>query len=69
MHFFYCIIRVKYLKNGWSVPKEGFDIVNEKKKIFVEMKNKHNTMNSSSSQNAPADLFGQSAGVIRTVLK
>ena len=40
----------KYLKNGWSVPKEGFDIVNEKKKIFVEMKNKHNTMNSSSSQ-------------------
>ncbi len=40
----------KYLKNGWSVPKSGFDIVNEEEKIFVEMKNKHNTINSSSSQ-------------------
>lgn len=40
----------KYLGNGWHVPETGFDIVNEKKKIFVEMKNKHNTMNSSSSQ-------------------
>jgi len=34
----------------WSVPKQGFDIVNETDKIYVEMKNKHNTMNSSSSQ-------------------
>jgi hypothetical protein len=34
----------------WSVPKQGFDIVNEVDKIYVEMKNKHNTMNSSSSQ-------------------
>lgn len=34
----------------WIVPEKGFDIVNENKKIFVEMKNKHNTMNSSSSQ-------------------
>jgi hypothetical protein len=34
----------------WIVPKKGFDVVNEAKKIFVEMKNKHNTMNSSSSQ-------------------
>jgi len=33
----------------WSVPKQGFDIVNETDKIYVEMKNKHNTMNSSSS--------------------
>ncbi len=40
----------KYLGNGWSVPETGFDIVNEDKKIFVEIKNKHNTMNSSSSQ-------------------
>ncbi|MBD3842354.1 MAG: Eco47II family restriction endonuclease [Campylobacterales bacterium] len=40
----------KYLGNDWNVPKEGFDIVNENLKIFVEMKNKHNTMNSSSSQ-------------------
>ena len=35
---------------NWSVPKKGFDIVNEVDKVFVEMKNKHNTMNSSSSQ-------------------
>jgi len=35
---------------NWSVPKKGFDIVNEVDKIYVEMKNKHNTMNSSSSQ-------------------
>jgi len=35
---------------NWVVPKKGFDIINEVDKIFVEMKNKHNTMNSSSSQ-------------------
>lgn len=40
-----------YIGNDeWVVPKKGFDIINEKRKIFVEMKNKHNTMNSSSSQ-------------------
>ncbi len=39
-----------YIGDGWIVPKKGFDIVNEDKKIFVEMKNKHNTMNSSSAQ-------------------
>jgi hypothetical protein len=37
-------------KTNWTVPKQGFDIVNEVDKIYVEMKNKHNTMNSSSSQ-------------------
>jgi len=37
-------------KTNWSVPKQGFDIINEVDKIYVEMKNKHNTMNSSSSQ-------------------
>lgn len=36
--------------NGWIVPPQGFDAINEKNKIFVEMKNKHNTMNSASSQ-------------------
>lgn len=36
--------------DGWLVPTQGFDIVNESKKIYVEMKNKHNTMNSSSAQ-------------------
>jgi len=40
----------KYLGQGWRVPDQGFDLVNEEKKIYVEMKNKHNTMNSSSSQ-------------------
>lgn len=41
----------KYIgtKEGWTVPKKGFDIENRLKNIFVEMKNKHNTMNSSSS--------------------
>lgn len=34
----------------WIVPNQGFDVINEDLKIFVEMKNKHNTMNSSSSQ-------------------
>lgn len=39
----------KYFSNDWGVPKQGYDIENVKEKIFVEMKNKHNTMNSSSS--------------------
>ncbi|MDO3425958.1 Eco47II family restriction endonuclease [Chryseobacterium sp. APV1] len=38
----------KYISKDWTVPPSGFDIVNQKEKIFVEMKNKHNTMNSSS---------------------
>ena len=41
---------VRYAGNGWMVPTEGFDVVNEERHIFVEMKNKHNTMNSASSQ-------------------
>jgi hypothetical protein len=32
------------------VPIEGFDVENNDKHIYVEMKNKHNTMNSASSQ-------------------
>ncbi len=42
----------KYIK-GCEVPVHGFDVVFTQKdgtKIFVEMKNKHNTMNSSSAQ-------------------
>ena len=42
----------RYIKNC-EVPKEGFDVIYTKvdgTKIYVEMKNKHNTMNSSSSQ-------------------
>jgi len=40
----------KYFNEKWDVPEQGFDVTNEEDKIFVEMKNKHNTMNSSSSQ-------------------
>lgn len=42
----------KYIKNC-EVPKAGFDVIftrDNGTKVFVEMKNKHNTMNSSSSQ-------------------
>lgn len=42
----------KYIK-GCEVPKAGFDVIVTKpsgNKIYVEMKNKHNTMNSSSAQ-------------------
>ncbi len=40
----------RYINHEWSVPKQGFDLVNEEKRIYVEIKNKHNTMNSSSAQ-------------------
>ncbi|MEA2047455.1 MAG: Eco47II family restriction endonuclease [Campylobacterota bacterium] len=40
----------KYMNSEWEVPKKGFDLINETEKIYVEMKNKHNTMNSASSQ-------------------
>ncbi len=36
--------------DGWTVPKTGYDIINQNLNYYVEMKNKHNTMNSSSSQ-------------------
>lgn len=43
----------KYADNGWVVPnngdKGGFDVLNEDRHVYVEMKNKHNTMNRSSS--------------------
>lgn len=41
----------KYFGDHWQVPNEGYDVINEQKNIFVEMKNKHNTMNSSSAKN------------------
>jgi len=49
-NIFKYIYNIHSKKTLWEVPKEGYDIVNEKDNIFVEMKNKHNTMNSSSSQ-------------------
>lgn len=36
----------KYVGNGWSVPISRFDVINEDRHIFAEIKNKHNTMNS-----------------------
>ncbi|MBQ7690922.1 MAG: Eco47II family restriction endonuclease [Muribaculaceae bacterium] len=45
----------KYASNGWEVPKNGekggFDVINDTLHIYVEMKNKHNTMNHSSQSN------------------
>lgn len=40
----------RYAGNGWSVPTQGFDVENDERHIYVELKNKHNTMNSASSQ-------------------
>lgn len=40
----------RYAGHGWEVPQVGFDVVNEEKHIFVELKNKHNTMNANSGQ-------------------
>ena len=39
-----------YAGGGWYVPEEVFDVANDTLKIYVEMKNKHNTMNSSSAK-------------------
>ncbi|MCK4442316.1 MAG: Eco47II family restriction endonuclease [Sulfurovaceae bacterium] len=48
-NFFKYIVHKDTKKSKWVVPDNGFDIVNEEDKIYVEMKNKHNTMNSKSS--------------------
>lgn len=44
----------KYAGNGWEVPANGehggFDVVNDNLHVYVEMKNKHNTMNAASAQ-------------------
>lgn len=43
----------KHAGNNWVVPDNGqdggFDIINDNLHIYVEMKNKHNTMNSASA--------------------
>ncbi|WP_180552708.1 Eco47II family restriction endonuclease [Staphylococcus haemolyticus] len=36
--------------DGWFLPKSGFDIENHEISLLAEMKNKHNTKNSVSSQ-------------------
>ncbi len=40
----------RYAGNGWVVPEQGFDVENDGRHIYIELKNKHNTMNSASSQ-------------------
>ena len=40
----------KYAGHDWQVPEAGFDVINEELHTYVEMKNKHNTMNAASSQ-------------------
>ena len=40
----------KYIGSEWEVPQKGYDVVNKEKHIYVELKNKHNTMNAASSQ-------------------
>jgi hypothetical protein len=45
---------------GWEVPKNGFDIVNNEQKIYVEMKNKHNTVNA----NAKTAIFSKMLEVV-----
>lgn len=45
----------RFAGTDWQVPdngkKGGFDIVNDEHHIYVELKNKHNTMNSASASN------------------
>ena len=40
----------RYAGNGWTVPTEGFDVVNEERHIFVEMKNKPSKMKHSAKR-------------------
>jgi prolyl oligopeptidase PreP (S9A serine peptidase family) len=47
--FFKYIYHKTTKESKWIVPDEGFDIENKEEKIYVEMKTKHNTMNSKSS--------------------
>ncbi|NIZ47457.1 Eco47II family restriction endonuclease [Entomospira nematocerorum] len=39
-----------YFDSSWQIPEKGFDLIHREKHIYVEIKNKHNTMNSASSQ-------------------
>ncbi len=49
----------KYIDSDWEVPEQGFDLINERQKIYVEIKNKHNTMNSSSAQKTYIKMQGK----------
>ena len=49
----------RHAGNGWEVPETGFDVINERQHIYAELKNKHNTMNSASSQKTYMKMQGQ----------
>lgn len=52
----------RYAGNGWEVPANGvtgFDVQNLEKHIYVEIKNKHNTMNAAASQKTYMKMQGQ----------
>ena len=40
----------KIIGRGWTVPATGFDVVNENRGIYVEMKSKHNTINAAAAR-------------------
>lgn len=46
----------RYVGNGWEVPEHGFDIINNERHIYVELKNKHNTMNSGAATSVYASM-------------
>jgi len=50
-----------HIGGGWKVPavgEDGWDIENHDRNIFAELKNKHNTMNSSSQKTVHARMRG-----------
>jgi hypothetical protein len=48
-NFFKYIFHKDTKKSNWIVPNEGFDVENKIDNTYIEMKNKHNTMNSKST--------------------
>jgi hypothetical protein len=44
--------------SGWDVPSDGMDVVNVAGTIYGEIKNKYNTMNSSSAESVFQKLYG-----------
>lgn len=53
----------RYAGNGWIVPDNGelggFDVVNKERHIYVEIKNKHNTMNAASASDTYVKMQNQ----------
>jgi hypothetical protein len=49
----------KYIP-GWQIPKDGVDVMNDEMTIFAEIKNKNNTMNSSSAET----VFNKLKGIV-----